>query len=65
MSRKMAAALREEDTAASLRFAQRLSATLHRESARAILKRLVPVDSPAWAPSPEEWAGAEAQAEDL
>ena len=65
LARKAAAALREESTTMSLRIVQRLSVTLQMENARAILKRMVPVDPTPWEPSPDGWAGAEAQASDV
>ena len=52
LSKNLAASSGEEPTLVSLRIAQRMSTTLHRENARAILKRL---PSPVAEPMPSGW----------
>ena len=54
VSRQVAAVQQEEVHVVSLRIAQRISCTLHRENARAVLKRSTAVD-PSAQPHPSGW----------
>ena len=51
ISKQQALSLNEDPSAVSLRIAQRISCTLHRENARAILRRSAVPQGPAFLPS--------------